>query len=230
MQRTRPSPQQSEPSLQRGGDSRTRILEAARLVLAERGYSAATMREISARAGVALGLVNYHFKSRRQLLGEVTATSRKHFLGVLDERLPKQRGPGAVRRVLEIVLGLRELMPSWYALCAELDAQGFRDPELARAAVANKREGHRDVHEYLRYSCAALGVERPADLEGIAATLLAAFDGIAVRSLLDPEFDVLGAYRALERMTLAALAPAQRPVRRAWDRDPYPEQLKADAA
>ncbi|HUA73607.1 MAG TPA: TetR/AcrR family transcriptional regulator [Solirubrobacteraceae bacterium] len=223
---TAASPRREEPD----EDSRTRILEAARQVLAERGYDGASMRAIAARAGVSLGLANYHFKSRRQLLGEVVATSREHFLGVLDRQLPQLQGPEGLRRVLELVLGLRELMPGWYSLCAELDAQGLREePELAQAARGNKRQGQQDVRQYLLHCCEALGVEPPAGLDGVAATLLAALDGLATRSLLDPEFDLLGAYGALERMTLALLAPGQPPATAPWDLDPYPEQLAADA-
>jgi len=202
-------------------DTRARILEAARKVLAERGYAGATMRAIAAEAGVAVGLANYHFSSRRQLLAEVIATSRKHFLGVLDARLPEGDGPETMRRIHEITAGLVDLMPDWYALCADLDAQGLRDEELARAAAANKRSGESDMRRYLAYVCERFGVEPPADLAGISAAVLAAADGIATRVLLDPGFDAIAAHRALERMILAVLAPGAEPLDAEWDRDPY---------
>jgi len=206
-----------------GVDSRTRILDAARTVLAERGYGATTMRAISAEAGVAVGLANYHFSSRRQLLAEVIATSREHFLGAMEARLPTGDGPETMRRIHEIAAALVDLMPGWFALCADLDAQGMRDEELARAAAENKARGEEDMRFYLSYACERFGVDPPADIEGVSAAVLAAADGIAVRALLDPGFDPVPAHRALERMIVAALAPAARPLDAEWDRDPYPE-------
>jgi AcrR family transcriptional regulator len=204
-------------------DTRTRILEAARTVLAERGYDATTMRAISNEAGVAVGLANYHFSSRRQLLAEVIATSREHFLGVLEARLPEGDGPEALRRIHEIAAGLVDLMPGWYALCADLDAQGLRDEELARAAAANKAQGQGDLRRYLGYACERFGVPVPADMDEISAVALAAADGIATRALLDPDFDPVPAHRALERMLVASLAPDAEPLDAEWDREPYAE-------
>jgi AcrR family transcriptional regulator len=200
-------------------------LVAALAVLARDGYTGATTRAISREAGVALGLANYYFKSRRQLLAEVIASSRERFLGVLEARFPREPGPQTLRRALEMVRGLVELMPDWFRLTAELDAQGLRDPELRSAAAANKRKGERDVRQYMRLVCDAFGVAEPADLPGLSAALLAAFDGLAVRTMIDPEFDWTGAYRALERMIVAALDPAARPPTAAWDPNPYPELL-----
>lgn len=204
-------------------ETRTRILEAARKVLAERGFEGATTRAIAAEAGVAVGLANYHFSSRRQLLAEVVATSREHFLGVLEARLPEAGGPETMRRIHEIAAGLVDLMPGWFALCADLDSRGLRDPEIAAAAAANKRAGQEDIRTYLSYACERFGVEPPADLAQVAATVLAAADGIATRALLDPEFDPMPAHRALERMIVAALAPGEEPLEAEWDRTPYAE-------
>lgn len=204
-------------------DTRTRILEAARKVLIERGFEATSMRAIAAEAGVAVGLANYHFDSRRALLAEVVETSREHFLGVIEARLPEGDGPEAMRQVHEIAAGLLDLMPDWYRLCAELDAQGLHDEEIAKAAAANKREGQRDMHQYLGLVCQRFAVEPPPDFDGIAAIALAALDGIAIRALLDPEFDLVGAHRALERMIIAAIEPGAEPLEREWNRDPYAE-------
>ena len=204
-------------------DTRERILAAALAVLAREGYSGATMRAISREAGVSLGLANYHFTSRRGLLAEVIASSRERFLGVLEARLPDAPGLETLRRALEIVRGLADLLPAWYRLCADLDAQGLRDAELAAAAAENKRRGEADVHQYLSLVYAAFAVEAPSDLDGISAVLLAAFDGIAVRAMLDPGFDSVAAYLALERMVIATADPAAVPPAAAWDRDPYPD-------
>ena len=44
-----------------------KIKEAARIVFMERGYAAAGMRDIAAKAGVNLSLVNYYFRSKKNI-------------------------------------------------------------------------------------------------------------------------------------------------------------------
>jgi len=52
-------------------DTKTRILDAAERLLAERGFAAASLRAITAAAGVNLGAVNYHFRSKEELIRAV---------------------------------------------------------------------------------------------------------------------------------------------------------------
>jgi hypothetical protein len=64
---------ESEPAAKRARRrdpeaSRAAILEAAREVFSERGYTRATIREIAGRAGFTHGLVLRHFGSKEQLL------------------------------------------------------------------------------------------------------------------------------------------------------------------
>ncbi|MCR9098218.1 MAG: TetR/AcrR family transcriptional regulator [bacterium] len=52
---------------QQRAETRARIVEAAAECFAERGFRAASTREIAARAGVNQGLITYHFKSKDEL-------------------------------------------------------------------------------------------------------------------------------------------------------------------
>ena len=49
-------------------DTRTRILEAALAIFRERGFERATMREIAAAAGVALGAAYYYFDGKEAIV------------------------------------------------------------------------------------------------------------------------------------------------------------------
>jgi AcrR family transcriptional regulator len=63
-------------------DTKTRILDAAEHLFAERGYDATSLRAITAAAGANLAAVNYHFHSKEALIQAVVA--RK--LGPLNQR------------------------------------------------------------------------------------------------------------------------------------------------
>ncbi len=65
-------------------DTKTRILDTAEVLFAERGYSATSLRDITAEAGVNLAAVNYHFGSKEALLA---AVFERRVVPVNDERL-----------------------------------------------------------------------------------------------------------------------------------------------
>jgi AcrR family transcriptional regulator len=52
---------------QQGEETRNRIIAAAAHTFAEKGFRAASTREIAARAGANQGLITYHFRSKQEL-------------------------------------------------------------------------------------------------------------------------------------------------------------------
>ena len=52
-------------------ETKTKILEAANVLFAKKGFSGVSIREISSDAGVNLAAVNYHFKNKNNLYAEV---------------------------------------------------------------------------------------------------------------------------------------------------------------
>jgi AcrR family transcriptional regulator len=58
--------------------TRSRLLDAASVVFADRGYDRATVREICNRANVNVALINYHFGDKMELYTEVLRGSVKH--------------------------------------------------------------------------------------------------------------------------------------------------------
>ncbi len=53
--------------------TKTRILDATEQLLSERGFSACSLRAVTAAAGANLGAVNYHFRSKEALIQAVFA-------------------------------------------------------------------------------------------------------------------------------------------------------------
>lgn len=59
------------PTASDAPDTKTRILDTAEVLFAEQGFTATSLRDITAAAGVNLAAVNYHFGSKEALLGAV---------------------------------------------------------------------------------------------------------------------------------------------------------------
>lgn len=77
---TRKPDAQTRRSRPDGEETRSRIIEAAGQLFAERGYHDTTSKEICKRAGVNLAAVNYHFGSRDGLYLAVVSEVMRHLL------------------------------------------------------------------------------------------------------------------------------------------------------
>jgi AcrR family transcriptional regulator len=77
-------------------DTKTRILDAAERLLAERGFAACSLRAVTAEAGVNLGAVNYHFRSKEALIqavfGRRLQPLNRERLAILDACEAKSAG------------------------------------------------------------------------------------------------------------------------------------------
>ena len=178
--------------------SRDRIVDAAYQILAEKGYDATTFKEIARSAQAAQGLIHYYFGSKDQLLLEVlkeaserTRQEMQRFVAALPEERPR-RGKSVLAQQKHRVTR----QPEWYRLRYELFALGMRKPELLPSVGELLAKGRRGVGQVL----GRLAGKEIADREALSAVMLACFDGLALQQLADPDFDLDGAYRVLDRM------------------------------
>jgi AcrR family transcriptional regulator len=91
--------QRSEPQhgVQEPEDTRERILVAAEKLFAEKGFEAASVRDITTEAGCNVASVNYHFGGKDKLYLEtfrsMLAVLREQRLAVLSELMLRDRTP-----------------------------------------------------------------------------------------------------------------------------------------
>lgn len=114
-------------------ETRRRLLDAAGEVFAEKGYRAATIREICRRAKANVAAVNYHFGDKERLYAELLRYAARH----RDDEYPGRAGaPGALapalrlRQFVEWFVGrtLGQGRPAWRA---NLLARELIDPSPA---------------------------------------------------------------------------------------------------
>ncbi len=199
----------SEPSEEQQ-KTKERIIAAASKVLAEKGYEATTLREISREAQAAPGLVHYYFGGKDELLVEVLQAAGQRF----HQRMERLVQQGPAERSLEAVLTqLRErvdLEPDVYRLRYESFSLGLHNPVIepkVRERLAQRRnELGSVIAKVLENSEWTEGAQRSSlDPTLLAALLLSIFDGLALQKIMDPTFDLEAAYHLLAQM-LHALA------------------------
>ena len=168
--------------------TRERLLAAAIAVVAREGLEAASVKAIAVEADVTPGLLHYHFPSKEALL---EAALRQ----ALDAHLEVVRAERARTPPDKLLAALVESGRA--AIAADADLFRLR-LAFAAKALADERLAAvmRDlnaaaVEETAITIAAARGARGPTKRDrALAATLKAAFDGLMLNALLDPDFPV----------------------------------------
>jgi AcrR family transcriptional regulator len=172
----------------RGAETRLRILDAAREVLLERGYSGTSTRAVAEQAGVPLSLVHYHFHEKRALL--VAVLERQN-----DELLERQQvmfaAPGSLAEKWRTACAFldEDIRSGYVRVLWELWAAGLADEALAerwRAATA----GWRDLLTKTYADWAdERGLDLPVPPRALATLTANVFQGIEIELLAGVDED-----------------------------------------
>lgn len=152
---SRPIPSRTSPAVVPGTTrkapdiTRDKLIEAAGHVFAERGYRAATIREICRRAGANVAAVNYTFGDKMGLYTEVLrhsvrAAQTAAMSAALDSSLsPEETIRGVIRARLMSMC--KETRPDWHI---RLVMHECSNPTSAMARVVD--EGMRPIYDRVR--------------------------------------------------------------------------------
>ena len=178
-------------------DTRTRILEAAFTVLSRQGYEGTSIKDIANEAGVAQGLIHYHYKSKQLLvLAVLEYVCQKVEVGQVA-------GEAGALAALEQTKAMFRDSRATNSLYIQLIGHSLHDPVIQEGVRKFVREDRAHVEEIARGVLAERNASTyPA--RGIAGVVWAAILGIMVQSLVDPEFDTDEAIDALTTMSLTA--------------------------
>ena len=97
---TEPAPIASNRAA-RAAETRSRILEAARRILAEEGLERFTTRRVADLAGVSHGMVHYHFRDKPELVLALVVHARRDWVEPLEELVD---GPGSATKRMHAVI------------------------------------------------------------------------------------------------------------------------------
>src|SRR5262245_16062595 len=165
---------------------REAILDAALLLIAERGTEQLTHRSVAEQAGVPLGSTTYYFASRDELVREAFrryVVRALALLGGLSREARLRDSAGLVELLVEIAR--RETSGDWrwtVIVEHELMLRAARDRELA----ADFHGYERALASGLAEALEALGAPQPFDS---ARTLIALVRGFELDGLTRPDAD-----------------------------------------
>jgi AcrR family transcriptional regulator/acyl-CoA thioesterase FadM len=173
------------PARPAGSDGRrAELIEAARRVIQRRGFAKATVGAITGEAGASLGLLNYHFASRDEVVAEAFAAAARADLEELQAISRRHDDPRArVAAYLDLEAWAdREVWRMW------IDAWGeaVHTAQL-RSTLEQFERGWRAVLASVLADGDRGGCWRCADPEDVAGRLVAALDGLGLHSTLHPD-------------------------------------------
>ena len=134
---------QPDPSL----DRRTQILDAALVCFAKRGFHQASMHDISAEAGISVGLIYRYFENKEAV---ISAMADRH-KGEIHEVVERARQAPTLLEALEILFTAHcsEDSPKLVsAFVVDLYAEASRNPQIAdlvRDVLQTAMDGVTDV-------------------------------------------------------------------------------------
>ena len=133
-----------KPIVTRQTNRRAVLLEAAARQFIERGYAAATMRDIAADANMQPGSIYYHFKSKAELLAAVHEEGMRQIRSAVLDALDGFEGTPWEKLEAACVAHLTMLLTGgvfFRALMAEMPPEG--DP--GRAVVVKLRDDYEKI-------------------------------------------------------------------------------------
>ena len=182
-----------------------RILDAAKRILSEKGYSKLTLQAIEEESGEYRALVAYCFGSMQGLVEALIDSLMESEDEALRERLDEIEEPG--ERVLAMIDKQRRISADWQGFRAlhELLPNMMRDERL-RADLAADYAKSRELDRPTLAAGQVGGNAGGEDLDKLAALSVAIVEGLAVQYAADQEhFDREGTYRLWGDMVLAYL-------------------------
>jgi AcrR family transcriptional regulator len=137
------------------GETKTKILEAAFRRLAREGYAALSMREIAKVAGVNHALINYHFRSKDELVIAVLDAANRELLA-RQQNLYAAPGDFAGKWAQARAFYQGDLASGFVRVQAELWAASLSNPGLREKFLPRLRAWRDVVLRAVRDAVAAL--------------------------------------------------------------------------
>jgi AcrR family transcriptional regulator len=171
-------------------DRRQQLIEAAFRVMAREGVAAATTRAIAAEAGAPLATFHYAFRSKEELLRELTPAIVDR---MLDEAVnviePGQDVKESLRESLRGIWAVTVATASEQHILYELTQYALRNPGLEDLATWQYQRYMETASQYLQAVGDAADVDWTPSLPVASRMVVSFLDGLALGWLVDRNSD-----------------------------------------
>ncbi|PYL86001.1 MAG: hypothetical protein DMF17_06960 [Verrucomicrobia bacterium] len=164
-------------------DRRTQILDAALVCFAKRGFHQASMHDISAEAGISVGLIYRYFENKEDVISAMADRHKKQ----IHEILERARQAPSLLESLEVLFTAhcsKDAPHITAAFVVDLFAEASRNPrvaELVRDVCETTRNG---VTDLIARSPEVQNAPRDLTPRQIAELIFAVNDGMLMREVL----------------------------------------------
>ena len=168
----------------RRNEVRSRVLQAAGKVFAERGFAAASLDQVAAAAGFTKGAVYSNFGSKDELFLALMTDEVARRVDVVESALRETTHLADALAAVGTELSRREA--TWQLLYLEFWQRAVRDPDVRRAFVASRRDLRTRIADVVARFLADHPVRTHWDADSLTVVLIALSNGLALEALPDP--------------------------------------------
>src|SRR5438552_1579849 len=176
----------SQPQIESSPDRRTQILDAALVCFAKRGFHQASMHDISAEAGISVGLIYRYFENKEAVISAMADRHKAEIHGVLE----RARQAPSLLESLDILFTAHccENSPKVQsAFVVDLYAEASRNPQVAdlvRDVLQTAMDG---VTDLIARSPEAKDTTHGLTPEELSELIFAVARGMLMRDVLQPQ-------------------------------------------
>lgn len=189
--------------------TRRRLLDAGLRAFTELGFTAATVEQITAAAGVTRGALYKHFDGKEGLFLALGADIGDDQLGRWAE--DEDAAVTDEQRLAAISTVLEGADPALGLAGVEFLAHIRSRPQFFEQALALQRDADARAAELLRRTCEALGITPTLPVEDLVPLVAGLANGLALRKTLVRDLDVASLFRAGLAALLTGAAEALTP-------------------
>ncbi|MBZ8178761.1 TetR/AcrR family transcriptional regulator [Oscillatoria salina] len=167
-------------------DTRSRILQAALRLFAQKGYDGTTTRDLAAAAGVAEGTLFRHFVNKKAILVEVATQG---WVEILTDLLTELSEMGSYKAVAQVMRRRMLRMQENSDLMRVCFMEAQFHPELRDRIQSEVIEKMTDVAEAFFETAMDKGIYRRTNPKIVAQVFLGMFAiaGFSDRTIIDPQ-------------------------------------------
>jgi AcrR family transcriptional regulator len=192
---------------ERAQAQRERILDAAQRCFVAHGFHAASVASVAEAAGMSPGLIYRYFPSKHAII-----------LGIIERQLDAARARiAALSATTDLAAHLAASFREWrdgtatefnVPLFLSMNADAARDATIAEALRASDRTIRGELAAWLQAAAAARGRSLDAATTAPRAALLQClYEGMALRSVREPDLDLAAVEPQLRRLFAFLLEP-----------------------